>query len=251
MIGIFAHAFLIVPTIPAVINTGHAYIPFILAVMILAFAAGAIKPSLGPMLCDQSPVKKPVIKTSPTGERYILDPQATVQRYLLVFYWCINVGGFFSVATTYSERFVGFWLAYLEPGIVYMICPVVLWWVKKRLYHAPPQGSVVIEAWRVVKTAVKRNGILALFKGGDVFWNSAKPSVIEATDGIVDRVNVFWDDLFVDEIRQSFSACSVSMLIPIFNLADGGIGNMLNDLSASLTLDNVPNDIIVSTPCSM
>jgi POT family proton-dependent oligopeptide transporter len=132
-----------------------------------------------------------------------------------------------------------------------MICPVVLWWVKKRLYHAPPQGSVVIEAWRVVKTAVKRNGILALFKGGDVFWNSAKPSVIEATDGIVDRVNVFWDDLFVDEIRQSFSACSVSMLIPIFNLADGGIGNMLNDLSASLTLDNVPNDIIVSTPCSM
>lgn len=65
------------------------------------------------MLCDQSPVKRPVIRTSPTGERYILDPQATVQRYLLIFYWCINVGGFFSVATTYSERFVGFWLAYL------------------------------------------------------------------------------------------------------------------------------------------
>lgn len=31
LVGIFAHAFLIVPTIPAVINTGHAYIPFIVS----------------------------------------------------------------------------------------------------------------------------------------------------------------------------------------------------------------------------
>lgn len=32
LVGIFAHAFLIVPTIPAVINTGNAYIPFIIGV---------------------------------------------------------------------------------------------------------------------------------------------------------------------------------------------------------------------------
>lgn len=89
----------------------------------LAFAAGFIKPCLGPLLCDQSPVKRPVIRMTNKGERVILDPAATVQRYLLIFYWCINVGAMFGLATTYSERFVGFWLAYLEPGILYAISP--------------------------------------------------------------------------------------------------------------------------------
>jgi hypothetical protein len=64
---------------------------------------------------------------------------------LLQFYWCINVGSFFalgefrssrndgalnanasftSLATTYAEHDVGFWLAYLLPGILYMYVPM-------------------------------------------------------------------------------------------------------------------------------
>lgn len=39
----------------------------------------------------------------------------------MVFYWCINIGAFFALATTYAERLVGFWLAYLLPGIVYCL----------------------------------------------------------------------------------------------------------------------------------
>ena len=31
-----------------------------------------------------------------------------------------------------------------------------------------------------------------------------------------------------------------SALIPIFNLADGGIGNQMNDMSVAMTLDGVP-----------
>ena len=98
-VGGFAHILLIVPAIPAVIASGHGYIPFILSLLILGFAAGFIKPCLGPLLCDQSPVKRPTLKTLKTGETVIVDPTATVQRYLLIFYWCINVGGFMSVAT--------------------------------------------------------------------------------------------------------------------------------------------------------
>lgn len=76
---------------------------FIVSIVILAFAAGFIKPCLGPLLCDQSPISKPTLHTLKSGERVILDPQVTVARYLQMFYWAINVGAFFSLATTYAE----------------------------------------------------------------------------------------------------------------------------------------------------
>lgn len=70
--------------------------PFVVSYIMLAFAAGFIKPCLAPLLCDQSPVTRPTIKTLKGGERVIVDPQTTVSRYLLVFYFCINVGAFVS-----------------------------------------------------------------------------------------------------------------------------------------------------------
>lgn len=89
-VGAIAHVLLVIPGIPSVISGGHAFVPFIIAVLILSFASGFIKASLGPMLCDQSPVKKPVIRLTEAGERVILDPQTTVTRYLLIFYWAIK-----------------------------------------------------------------------------------------------------------------------------------------------------------------
>jgi POT family proton-dependent oligopeptide transporter len=243
-VGAIAHVLLVIPAIPSVIASGHAYIPFIIAVIILAFAAGFIKPSLGPLLCDQSPVKRPVIRTTKKGERVILDPTATVSRYLNIFYMCINIGSFFAVATAYSERFVGFWLAFLEPGILYMIMPIVLVLAYKRLYHAPPQGSVTLEAVKVFVEIFRRGGWKKMWKGGDNFWNLAKPSYIEASQGYLDKSKIFWDDLFVDEIRSSAAACAIFFIIPIFNLADGGIGNQENDMSAAMTLNGIPNDVI-------
>jgi POT family proton-dependent oligopeptide transporter len=124
-----------------------------------------------------------------------------------------------------------------------MLMPLVLILCYKRLYKAPPQGSVVLEALRVIKAAFGNGGWKRIFKG-DEFWNAAKPSYMEAKYGEIDRVKVFWDDQFVEEIRASIAACAVFFLIPIFNLADGGIGNMENDMSASMTLNGIPNDVI-------
>ncbi|WVQ80548.1 hypothetical protein IAT38_002653 [Cryptococcus sp. DSM 104549] len=243
-IGGVAHVLMVVVTIPSVIQSGKGIAPFLVFFYLLSMAAGFIKPCLATLLCDQSPVKKPVITTTKTGERVILDPQTTIQRYLLIFYWCINVGGFFAIASTYSARFVGFWLAYLLPGIVYMLMPIVLVICYKRLYKAPPQGSVTLEAMKVCWLAIKKGGLWRMIKGGEAFWETAKPSYILAHEGEVDTNKVFWDDLFVDEIRQSIAACGVFALIPIFNLADGGIGSQENDMSTAMTLNNAPNDLI-------
>ncbi|KAI9632829.1 POT family-domain-containing protein [Dioszegia hungarica] len=244
-VGAVAHFILVVPAVPSIINNPNGSLAaFIISILILAAAAGFIKPCLGPLLCDQSPVRHPTLKVLPSGERVILDPTTTIQRYLLVFYWCINVGSFFAVATTYSARLVGFWLAFLMPGVIYMLMPIVLVIVYKRLYKAPPQGSVVAEAAKVFKKLLADGGWRRMWKGGDAFWDRAKPSVIQEQEGMLDVTKVFWDDKFVDEIRQTISACAVFALIPIFTLGNGGIGNSLNSMSGSMTLNGVPNDLI-------
>ena len=99
------------------------------------------------------------------------------------------------------------------------------------------------ESFHVVKELFKRNGF-GVFRGGDDIWESAKPSHILKVDGTVDERRVFWDDQFVEEIRQSINACSVSWVLVIFYLADGFIGNMENDQSAAMVLNHIPNDIM-------
>jgi len=91
-----------------------------------------------------------------------------------------------------------------------------------------------------------KGGFVRSFKGGDAFWNAAKPSVIQATEGEIDTNSVFWDDKFVDELRQSWSACKVFLFIPIFNLADGGFGNTEGAMSAVMQVNGVPNDLITN-----
>jgi POT family proton-dependent oligopeptide transporter len=90
-----------VPAVPQIIAKPDASLGlFFVSIITLAFAAGFIKPSLGPLLCDQSPVKKPTLKViqskNGASETVIVDPGVTVSRWLLVFYWCINVGAFFA-----------------------------------------------------------------------------------------------------------------------------------------------------------
>lgn len=93
--------------------------------------------------------------------------------------------------------------------------PIVLVIVTKKLYKAPPQGSVVLEFGRVVATALSSGGWKRIFKGGDAFWNRAKPSEILAVTGSLDEKRVIWDDKFVDEIRASLSACVIFLFIPV------------------------------------
>jgi POT family proton-dependent oligopeptide transporter len=237
--GAVAHVILVIPAIPSVIASGKAVGPFVVGLISLSFAAGFIKPSLGPLLCDQSPVKKQTVVVLKSGESVIMDPQTTVARYLMIFYWAINIGAFFSLATTYAEHDVGYWLAFLLPGILYMLMPIVLVIVYKRLYKAPPTGSVVLEACRVFKTLLSAGGWKRMFKGGEEFWNRAKPSLN------TERSATWrWDDQFVTELKNSLSACTIFLTIPIFQLMDGGFGSTENAMSAAMVSGGVPNDLM-------
>jgi POT family proton-dependent oligopeptide transporter len=197
MIGAVSHALLIIPAIPQVLEkVDAARALFIISVLLLAFATGFIKPSLNPLLCDQNPIKRQYVKRLPSGELVIVDPTTTLQGYQLMFYQCISYGSVFGLATTYSARRVGFWLAFGLPGILYVVMCFLLRFLGPRLVKVPPKAGVVGELFAVFKRVLSNGGLRELFsrKAEDVdeFWNKAKPSVIASRGHDVSRVT--WDD---------------------------------------------------------
>jgi POT family proton-dependent oligopeptide transporter len=86
----------------------------------------------------------------------VVDPAHTVSRIYLYFYLLINVGSLAgSIATVYAERFIGFWLSYLLPTIIFAACPLILILSKKKYVLAPPTGSVIAKAWKLVRLVFK------------------------------------------------------------------------------------------------
>ncbi|KAL7409979.1 PTR2-domain-containing protein [Mrakia frigida] len=248
-VGFVAHVVLVIAAIPSVIATGHAIAPFVISIIILAFATGFIKACIAPLIADQSPVKRQQIKTLPSGEKVIVDPGITIQSMLLVYYWSVNIGAFTQIATSYAEKLVGFWLAWLIPGIIYMIMPLCLWYVRHRLIFIPPQGSVVLDALKVIKTVFSGAGMKRLFARGadakDNFWNVAKPSNLAQTGQLDVKGAAWysWDDDFVDELRRTAQACKLFMWAPIFHLAAGGLDSIVNSMGGAMVTDGVPNDL--------
>ena len=84
------------------------------------------KPNVSPLLLDQMPHTVPKTKVLKTGEKVIVDPEATTERAMLWFYLLINIGGFMQVATSYAEKYVGWWLAFILPLFLYLPLPLLL-----------------------------------------------------------------------------------------------------------------------------
>src|ERR1700743_118030 len=99
------------------------------------------KPNISPTLLDQVKDTVATTKVLPSGEKVIIDPEATTERVMLWFYLLINIGAFMAVPTSYAEKYVGWWLAFLLPLILYMPLPFLLWFLRKRLVLHPPGGS--------------------------------------------------------------------------------------------------------------
>lgn len=161
---------------------------------------------------------------------------------MLVFYGLTNVGAFYGLPVTYSEKYVGYWLAYLLPGIVYFLLPILLWFNYKRTIKSPPSKSAYDSVYSIIWLALKGNG-LRLFRKG--FWDPARPSVMRAK-GITTYkgVPIPWNDKLVDDVHRTFSACQVFLYFIIWNLNDGGIGSVLSSQGSTMTTNGAPNDLL-------
>ena len=177
------------------------------------------------------------IKTTKKGERVIVDPIMTTSRIYMVctvsvfvnaafclcfaqyFYFFINIGSLIGqIGMTYSEKFVGYWLAYLLPTILFCVCPLVLFIGRNRYERSPPTGSVLATSLRIWRQAAKGRWswnparMWRNFEADD-FWEGAKPSNWKG-ESRPKWMN--FDDQWVDEVSRGFKACAVFMWYPVY-----------------------------------
>lgn len=174
------------------------------------------KPNVTPLLLDQIKSHVPRVKTLKSGERVIEDPEHTTERVMLWFYLLINIGGFTSVATTYSARLVGWWLAYLIPLILYLPLPLLLMWLKPRLVLHQPGGSDLPNVFRVLGHCLKGKGLFTIGRAG--WWEAGKPSNIAANGGSETHYN----DAFVEDVKRTMQATGMFCFFPVQFWNDNG-----------------------------
>ncbi|KAE8378857.1 POT family-domain-containing protein [Aspergillus bertholletiae] len=246
MIG---HIMLIIASLPQVIvHPSGALGCFIVGLILFGIGVGGFKSNIAPLIAEQHKETRHYIKTLPkTGERVIVDPAHTITRIFLYFYFVINVGSLLGqIGMVYAEKYVGFWLSFVLPTIMFAICPLVLCLCHKNYEVTPPTGSVVAKVFRLWAFALKGrwswNPIRFLQNcRSDDFWENVKPSKVQSKP-----VWMTFDDKWVDEVRRAIKACAVFLWYPLYWLAYGQMTNNLTSQAATMELHGVPNDIIMN-----
>lgn len=204
-----AHIIQIIGAIPSILQKGaaNAAPPFIIGLLLLSLGAGIFKPNIAPTILDQNRQKKPYIKTLSSGERVMVDPEATTTRTMLIFYGFVNVGAFYMLATTYAEKYVGYWLSFLLAGLIYFMLPLLLAAVYKRTYKEPPSGSSELsQALKIITTALHQNRF-QIWRND--FWDAAKPGHLQKKGIVVD-----WTENAVKDVTRTIGMIRTSVFLP-------------------------------------
>jgi POT family proton-dependent oligopeptide transporter len=246
-IAIVGHIILVISAIPPVITKPSSSMGvFIVGLIIMGVGTGTFKPNISPLIAEQLPLTRMIVRTLPSGERVVVDPAVTQSRVYSYFYLFINIGALVGqIGMVYCEKYVGFWLAYLLPTLMLCLCPLVLIWGKKRYKQQPPNGSVFSKAMRLFVLAQKGKWSLNPFStykrmNDGMFWEDVKPSNLATA-----RPHwMTFDDKWVDEVKRGFAACSVFAFYPIYWLTYNQLNNNLTSQAAVMKLNGLPNDVL-------
>lgn len=156
-IALVGHTILVISAIPPVIdNPNGAVACFAVGLIIMGIGTGGFKSNISPLISEQYTDERPYVRTQKNGERVIVDHASTVARIYMYFYMMINIGSLTGqVSMVYAERYVGFWLSYLLPTLMFCIAPMILFACHKRYRRVPPTGSVYTQAFRLWKLAMR------------------------------------------------------------------------------------------------
>ncbi|CZR65601.1 probable MFS peptide transporter, putaitve [Phialocephala subalpina] len=248
-IALVGHVILIISALPPVItNPNGAIAAFAIGIVIMGIGVGGFKSNISPLIAEQSSGTETVmrIKTTPKGERVIMDPAVTTSRVYLYFYLMINIGALTgSIGMVYAEKYVGFWLSYTLPTLMLCLCPFVILGCRKRFVLQPPTGSTLSKAMKLWKLAMgKRWSWNPITFRRNVkrerFWEDVMPSKL----GYNKPAWMTFDDAWVDEVRRGLIACKVFLWYPLYWLAYGQMTNNLTSQAATMKLGGVPNDVV-------
>ncbi|KAF8066511.1 peptide transporter PTR2A [Lyophyllum atratum] len=245
-IALIGHIILIVAAVPGVIEHSSAVGAFVVALIVMGLGTGLFKSNISPLVAEQYKRTRLFVITTKSGERVIVDPVLTISRVYMYFYLFINIGALVGqIGMTYSEKYVGFWLAYTLPTIIFLLCPIVLLIGRKRYVRSPPTGSILPTALRLWRFAAKGRWSLNPVKmhrqmTAPDFWENAKPS----KQGDNKPKWMTFDDQWVDEVNRGLKACSVFCWYPIYWLTYNQLNNNLTSQAATMSTHGLPNDVL-------
>ncbi|KAI2631326.1 PTR2-domain-containing protein [Hypomontagnella submonticulosa] len=249
-VAMFGHIILIISALPPVIaNPKGALGCFSLGLIFFGIGVGFFKANISPMIAEQYESEQPraLVKVLKSGERVVVDPILTISIIYMRYYFFINVGSLVgSIAMVYAEKYVGFWLSFTLPTILFLFCPMVLLVFKNKYTRRPPTGSVLGKAigllvlsmkgrWSINPVTTIRN-----MRSAD-FFERVKPSHIPESER---PAWMTFDDHWVDEVRRGLKACSVFVWYPIYWLSYNTLNNNLVSQAATMKLNGVPNDVV-------
>lgn len=212
----------------------------------MGLGTGLFKSNISPLIAEQYKRRRQFVSVTKSGERVIVDPAMTISRVYMWFYFFINVGALIGqIGMTYSEKFVGFWLAYTLPTAVFLLCPIVLIIGRKRYVQSPPTGSVLLKSFRLWRYAAKGRWSLNPVRTykqltADDFWENAKPS----KQGDRKPKWMTFDDQWVDEVNRGLKACGVFCWFPLYWLTYNQLNNNLTSQAATMSTHGLPNDVL-------
>ncbi|TVY87021.1 Peptide transporter [Lachnellula willkommii] len=247
-VAILGHIILVISAIPDIITHPKASLPtFIIGLVLVGLGTGSFKPNISPLIVEQVSNRRMSIKVLPSRERVIVDPTATQSRVYHYFYLFINFGAMIGVlGMTYTEKYLGYWITFLLPTSLILLCPIVLWFCRNRYVRTPPQGSVLGKAFRIFLFANKGRwswNPLRTYRNlhNGTFWEVVKPSYL----GPNRRPSwMTFDDQWVDEVARGFGACSVFCWYPLYWITYNQLYNNFTSQAAVMNLGGIPNDLI-------
>ncbi|GBB84966.1 hypothetical protein RclHR1_11550008 [Rhizophagus clarus] len=219
---------------PAAIAAKAALPGLIIAMIIIGLGTGGIKSNVSPLVADQYTRTKPYVKKLKGDKKVIVDPKITIQSLFHWFYLAINIGSLSPILITYLEKYHSFWLAFLVPLLMFFGSIGVLIIFKDRYIKIPPQGSVLLKFFRVLKVGFIRGKKL----------ENAKPSKLSNED--IAKYNVNWDDKFIDQVKKTLKACRVFLFFPIYWVCYEQMTNNLVSQASVMQVGNVPNDLVMN-----
>jgi POT family proton-dependent oligopeptide transporter len=231
VLATFGHILIIIAAIPQVIaNPNGALAAFILGLVLFGSGVGFFKCCISPLVAEQYEHSHPraFLRTEASGEQVIVDPGITISRVYMRYYLLINIGALTGqISMVYAEKYVGFWLSYLLPTILFVFCPLLMLVLSKHYVKKPSQGDVLVKATKLYGFAMRGKWSLNPIRtwknlSSPNLWDGAKPS------NLATKPNwMTFDDAWVDEVRRGIKACQVFLWLPIFWLPYGQVGTQL------------------------
>jgi proton-dependent oligopeptide transporter, POT family len=251
-IAVIGHVILFVAALPSVLlHTQAALITFVSGLIVFGFGTGGFKPNISPLIAEQIVHEKPRISIDEkTGERVVIDPDQTAARIYNWFYLFINVGALFGQVTmSYAALYVGYYLAFLLPTIMFLICPLVLVLNKQNYRLTPPQGSVLGPAIHFIIFAVRPHWswnplrTIKNIRRTRTLWDDVTPSRIPPFKRPKWMTPAI-DDAWVSELRRGIQACSVLIWLPLYWVTYSQMGNNLTSQADTMRHSGVPPEIV-------